>query len=125
MKRYILEAWLLLLAMDIAMQLVTFESLRGFVAQRKTRTTRLIHSASVADLCHSVDAACALYFKPVLCLQRSAATTWFLRRNGWGAQMVVGATIAPFRSHAWVEIEDRVVNDKASTIEAYRVLARC
>lgn len=125
MKRCVVEAWLLLLVMDIAMQFVSFESFCGFVAQRQTRTAPLAPSPSVADLCRTVDAACALYFKPALCLQRSAATTWLLRRHGWGARMAIGARIEPFRSHAWVEVEDRAVNDKASTIEAYRVLARC
>lgn len=125
MKRYVLEAWLLLLAIDIAKHLVTFEGFRGFVAKRKTRKTSPTHSPSVTGLCRAVDAACALYFKPAMCLQRSAATVWLLRRHGWGARLVIGATIAPFRSHAWVEVEDHVVNDKASTVEAYRVLARC
>lgn len=125
MKRYAVEAWLLLLAMDIAMHFVGFEGFRDFVAQRKMRATPSTPSPAVADLCRAVDTACALYFKPALCLQRSAATTWLLRRHGRGARMVIGATIAPFRSHAWVEADGRVVNDKASTVEAYHVLARC
>jgi transglutaminase superfamily protein len=40
----------------------------------------------------------------VLCLQRSAATTLLLRRHGWDAEMVIGAKLLPFQSHAWVEV---------------------
>ena len=31
----------------------------------------------------------------------------------------------PFKAHAWVEVEDRVVNDKPYTPEMYAVLDRC
>jgi hypothetical protein len=38
--------------------------------------------------------------------------------------MVIGAQQMPFRSHAWVEVEGRVVNDKPYTPEMYPVLER-
>ena len=79
----------------------------------------------VEAICHAIDLACALYAKPVLCLQRSAATTILLRRFGWRAEMVIGAQVLPFKSHAWVEVDGRVVNDKPYIPEIYRVLERC
>jgi transglutaminase superfamily protein len=72
-----------------------------------------------------MDLACVLYFKRVLCLQRSAATTLLLRRYGWRAEMVTGVQILPFASHAWVEIEGTVVNDKPYMLDIYQVLERC
>ena len=41
------------------------------------------------------------------------------------AQMVIGSQQMPFRSHAWVEVEGRVVNDKPYMREMYAVLDRC
>ena len=76
-------------------------------------------------ICHAVDLACVFYFKQVLCLQRSAVTTVLLRRYGWEAEMVIGAQVRPFRSHAWVEIERVVVNDKPYMLEMYQELERC
>jgi hypothetical protein len=61
----------------------------------------------------------------VMCLQRSAATTLLLRRHGFKAEMVIGAQILPFRSHAWVEIGGVVVNDKPYMPDIYRFLERC
>ena len=40
-------------------------------------------------------------------------------RNAIGAQQM------PFKSHAWVEVDGRVVNDKPYTPEIYAVLDRC
>jgi hypothetical protein len=52
-------------------------------------------------------------------------TAVLLRRRGWRAEMVIGAQILPFKSHAWVEIEGQVVNDKPYMRDIYNVLERC
>jgi hypothetical protein len=77
------------------------------------------------DLCHAVDLACVFYFKQVLCLQRSAVTTVLLRQYGWVAEMVIGAQVRPFISHAWVEIDGSVIGDKPYIREMYQELERC
>jgi hypothetical protein len=76
-------------------------------------------------ICAAVDMACIWYWKQVLCLQRAAATTCLLRRYGFRSQMVIGAQQVPFKAHAWVELDGRVVNDKPYTPEMYQVLDRC
>ena len=79
----------------------------------------------IEQICTAVDIDCACYWKPVLCLQRSAATTFLLRRDGWRAHMIIGAQYLPFRAHAWVEVDGCVVNDKPHAAEVYAVLDRC
>jgi hypothetical protein len=76
-------------------------------------------------VCTSVDVACIWYWKDALCLQRSAATACLLRQFGIPAQLVIGAQQTPFRAHAWVEVDGRVVNDKPYTPEMYSILERC
>jgi hypothetical protein len=39
--------------------------------------------------------------------------------------MVIGAQQLPFKAHAWVEVDGRVVNDKQHVPEMYAVLNRC
>ena len=73
----------------------------------------------------AVDRACVLYFKPVQCLQRSAATVCLLRQLGAPAHLVIGARHLPFQAHAWVEVEGHVISDKLSVTETYAVLDRC
>jgi hypothetical protein len=80
---------------------------------------------SVERVCSAVDMASIWYWKQVLCLQRSAATACLLRTYGVPAQMVLGAQRTPFKAHAWVEVDGRVVNDKPYTPEMYTVLDRC
>ena len=77
------------------------------------------------QLCRAVDIACVVYFKDVLCLQRSAATVMLFRRYSLHAELVIGAKIIPFKSHAWVELRGTVVNDKPYISQLYRELERC
>lgn len=82
-------------------------------------------SLTMEEVCRAVDLACIWYPREVLCLQRSAAAACLLKRCGIPAQMVVGARLMPFKAHAWVEVEGRVVNDKAYVPQMYSVLDRC
>lgn len=87
----------------------------------RTRTKRI----GTDEICQAVNIASIWYYKPVLCLQRSAATTCLLRRHGIECSLVLGAQQIPFRAHAWVETEGHVVNDKSYVPNLYVVLDRC
>ena len=80
---------------------------------------------AVEHICSAIDMACIWYWKEVLCLQRSAATACLLKRCGVVAQMMIGAQQMPFKAHAWVEVDGRVVNDKPYMREMYAVLDQC
>lgn len=125
MKRLVVEAWLLLFYFEAVMLFRHFRELYGIVRDRPVLTVTPEKRASVEQLCHAADLACIFYFKQVLCLQRSAATTLLLRRHGWNAEMVIGAQLLPYRSHAWCELNGTVVNDKPYISEIYAVLERC
>ena len=118
-----LESWILLLYVDVLMRLRGFPHLYVLVRERQMRTVREYENPIA--LSHAVDLACVFYFKPVLCLQRSAALVLLLSRHGWKGEMVIGAQLLPFRSHAWVEVESMVLNDKPYVTEMFQVLERC
>lgn len=80
---------------------------------------------AVAQICAAMDMACIWYWKEALCLQRSAATACLLKQHGIPAELVLGAQQVPFRAHAWVEVDGRVVNDKPYIQELYAVVERC
>lgn len=122
MTRRFIEAWLLLFYFEWLMRFRSFEILHSTV--RKCRVNG-IKRDEVDRLCRAVDYSCVFYFKRVLCLQRSAATALLLRRHGGEAELVIGVHLLPFHSHAWVEVEGRVVNDKPYVVDKFEVLERC
>lgn len=122
--RSIVESWLLLLYFDLLMHFRGFQRIHLAVREQKLRLEAKVQESD-RELAHAVDLACVFYFKHVLCLQRSAATTVLLRRHGLKAKMVIGAQLLPFQSHAWVEIDGRVVNDKPYMAEIFQLLESC
>jgi len=120
----ILQSWMWILYFDYVMLVRGFDAVHAAV---RSQSCTSLHSPITghAAICHAVDLACVFYFKPVLCLQRSAATILLLRRHGWHADLVIGAQLLPFQSHAWVEIRGNVVNDKPYINQIFQVLDRC
>lgn len=119
-----LKAYLLLIYFDLYLARGNFEALYERVRRCPVRKTTFPPNAT-ERICSATDMACIWYWKEALCLQRSAATTFLLRRYGVPAQLVIGAQQLPFKAHAWVEVDGRVVNDKPYMHEMYFVLDRC
>jgi len=65
-------------------------------------------------ICDAVLLATCFYWKPVLCLQRSVCTVRMLRKYGIDARLAIGYRPSPFFSHAWVEVNGRVVYGSAA-----------
>ena len=115
------DAWLGLLAFDLA-RLAGFARLCAWLRGRVPASRR--SHASIDEVIWSVDEACVWYVARAACLQRSVVATWLLRRNGVAAQMVIGCRPLPFESHAWVEVDGQVVNDRPQYQRAFVVLDR-
>jgi len=124
MKHLSRDAYFELIRFDFFLIRGKFEALYHTVRGFPVRPIKTESNATEL-ICRAVDNACIWYFKQVLCLQRSAATTCLLRRHGIRGQLVLGAQQLPFRAHAWVEVDGRVVNDRPYTPEIYAVLDRC
>jgi hypothetical protein len=118
------EAWLGLIAFDLALVCGferVHERLRAYRANERLPFTP---ASTEQDVIWAVDEACVWYVKRAACLQRSAVATWLLRRQGLRAELVIGYRPLPFESHAWVEVDGRVVNDRPQYQKVFRVLER-
>jgi hypothetical protein len=119
----VLQAYAKLIHFDLYLARGNFAALYNKV--RRYPIASKASAFTVEQICYAVDMAGIWYWKEALCLQRSAATACLLKRHGVQAQMVIGAQQMPFKAHAWVEVDGRVVNDKPYTPELYGVLDRC
>jgi hypothetical protein len=118
------RAYILLIRIDLYLSRGDFAAMYERV--RRVRLSKPAESREATEaICRAIDIASVWYWKQVPCLQRSAAATFLLRRHGIAAQLVIGAQCMPFRAHAWVEVEGKIVNDKPYISELYAVLDRC
>ena len=115
------QAWAGLVAFDLRRP-AGFARLCASLGSTRRAARRL--AADPRDIVWAVDEACVWYVKRVACLQRSFVATQLLRRHGFAAEMVIGCRPLPFESHAWVEIDGRVVNDLPQYQRAFTVLNR-
>jgi|SRR6185503_14370794 len=115
------ESLFWLMRVEVMMRSKGLRSIHSSVVLYSTRQKRSAPGLSLDILCRAMELACAFYPRRVLCLQRSAATVFLLRRHGWDAQLIIGAQTTPFKSHAWVELNGTVVGDKPYMREIYKV----
>lgn len=112
------------------LRLIYFDILMGRGDYRRLRSTarfwpvgnRTLSQEQVQKVLYAMDMACIWYRKEVLCLQRAAATSTLLRDCGEAAEMVIGTQLMPHKTHAWVEIDGKIANDKPYMREKYIVM---
>lgn len=125
MKWLILKSWLTLLRFDLTVRFLGFKAVHRALLRGRARQATSLNRVSIEEVCHAVDLAGVFYVRQVSPLERSAAATLVLRRYGYQADLVLGAQIFPYETHAWVEIEGRIVNDQPNLLDVYQVLERC
>lgn len=118
----VLAAFLGLATFDLILSISSLKSLCACVKAWPIRKRRSMDSGVAGQICSAVQQACVWYPKRALCLQRSAVTTCLLRAYGLAAQMVVGVRPMPFMAHAWVEVDNAVINDWPGVRKFYRPL---
>jgi hypothetical protein len=123
-KFLFLQAYWKLILFDLCILRDDFAGLYGKVLHTPIAPKMPFRDAA-GRICAAVDFACIWYWKEALCLQRSAAAACLLKQHGIAAELVIGTQQMPFKAHAWVEVDRRVVNDKPYMAEMYQVLDRC
>jgi len=99
-----------LLRYDVIFRIWGFRRIHAGLRRMAARQ-RLGHPSMETEIREAMKWAFSLYWKPALCLQRSVAMARLYRRHGLDAEVVIGYRAQPFLSHAWVEINGRIVND--------------
>ena len=82
--------------------------------KQQSFTARIASAEFEKTICDAVLLATCFYWKPVLCLQRAVCTVRLLRKYGIHARLVIGYRPSPFFSHAWVEVDGRVLYGSAA-----------
>ena len=120
-----LLAFIALPACEIALRVRGFSLVHTLVSACPVRQWKRRKRLPPEQICASVDLACSWYLKRTLCLERSVVGAVILRLYGYPGEVVIGARVIPFHTHAWIEIEGNVVNDTGTVQTFYGVLDRC
>jgi hypothetical protein len=118
-----LHAFKELILYEIVTKLGGFKGVRRYVqcTSRKAQDTSPERVKRVVD---AIDIASVFYYRRVMCLHRSFAAVRMLRKSGVDAELIIAARPLPFMSHAWVEVDNQIVNDKPGYKRKLHVLER-
>jgi hypothetical protein len=111
MASFVVRALVGLVFYDLVLTVAGFPRIRALV-RRSSPRNKPTNSKTIERICNAVDIASCFYFKQVRCMHRSFVVVRLLRKAGVNADLVIGSRPIPFISHAWVEVDGRVVNDK-------------
>lgn len=67
---------------------------------------------------------CRYSFKNKQCLHISLMLYIILVRHGYNPEFIIGVSTRPFMSHAWIEVDNKVVNDHCSIKNIYVPILR-
>ena len=123
MTLLVLRAFKELIFYEILTKMGGFKRVRTYV-KRTSRKPLDTPPEMVKRVVDAVDIASVFYHKRVMCLHRSFAAVRMLRRSGVGAELIIASRPLPFMSHAWVEVDNQIVNDKPGYKRKLHVLER-
>ena len=106
---------------DLVNVTLGFQRISRQVARHQV-ASRTFQTETEMLVCEAVSLAASFYYKPVRCLQRSVVATRLLRKCGVNGRLIIGYRPTPFFSHAWVEVDGRVVNDSPAYKDRLHVL---
>ncbi len=117
-------AFLLFTAYDLSIKVLGFRRLFQIVAQWQLRKCESPNTALIQRVCAGIERARIWYPKQIMCMQHSVVSKCLLQHYGVPARMSIAARKMPFKSHAWVEVDGRVVNDTQKVLTYYNVFRR-
>ena len=124
--QHIKYAWLVFSALYELIRYDVIRVLRGSAniwrLNPQASTSEPASDEVVRTTCNAISLAACLYWKPVPCLQRSVCIVRMLRKRDVVTRLVIGYRPVPFFSHAWVEVNGRIVNDSPAYRERLQVL---
>jgi hypothetical protein len=91
---------------------------------RRRIRSRHLDLAAALRISKAYELVSSFYWKPILCLERSVIVARVMHAYGIPAAVIIGYRFVPFTSHAWVEVDGKVVNDSAGFAEKMTVLER-
>lgn len=120
----LLQAWWLLLGLDLALRTLPFRRVQDWVEPSRWSKNNPAPGQAEVDIPHTsdfLDRAARHHLYPMTCLRRSLALQWLLSRQGLDTSLQFGVRRENGRlqAHAWLEYQGQVIGDTRLSEEQY------
>lgn len=116
------RAWSLLLTIDIALRVLPFRKVQGWIKSPNRKEISTIKAEKVIQRSSNlVDLAARHHLYPMTCLRRSLALQWLLARSSLDTSLQFGVRRenGKLQAHAWLEHQGQVIDKTPIPIEQY------
>ena len=114
-RRILLKAWVLLLAVDLVLRVLSLRRVQGLLALGRKDAANLQVAGAWVTIWHLerlVGLAACNHLCPMRCLQRSLVLQWLLRRRGIMTSLRIGVQKEAdgLCAHAWLEHDGQAIS---------------
>ena len=112
----LIEAWILLLVVELGLRILTFKRLHHLLLKVPlAKHTSPLEEEAVRQTNKMVVLAANNHIFPMTCLRQSLVLQWMLRRRGIDSDVRIGVkkTGDQFSAHAWVEWQGKPLDPSA------------
>jgi hypothetical protein len=128
---FLLQAWWMLLLVDLGLRLIAFIKLQKMLAksQRRRQGRAFTQDMAIAEIQRErrlVRIASRRHFYPMTCLRRSLTLQWLLARRGIATELRIGvkkSAAQKLEAHAWLEYNRLPIGEPEKITEQYAILA--
>lgn len=127
----VIRAYLYMLVIDCRLKFSNFEAVYAWLEATTARQHRCLPSdpatagRAIDEVCSAIQRASRFYYRSRKhCLPTALLAYWLMKREGLAASFCLGVKKYPFRAHAWVEYDGRVVFTTAADLPRYTVILR-
>jgi hypothetical protein len=123
-RHLFVQAWLLLLAVDLALRMLPFRKVHGWIESsgpKKKISKAEQTEAVILRIRDFVDRAARHHLYGMTCLRRSLALQWLLSRRGLDTRLQFGVRRenGNLQAHAWLEYEGKSIGETRVPEEQY------
>jgi hypothetical protein len=111
----LLQVWLLLLAVDIALRILPFRKLQGWTRPAREQEIPAIQVEKIIRRSSDfVDLAARHHLYPMTCLRRSLVKQYLLSQQGVNTDLHIGVRRDQDKldAHAWLEYQGQPIGEK-------------
>ncbi len=127
----VVRAWLQMLMIDCRLKFTKFEAVQKWIVEaaklKANQTNDCPTSAPrvIDEVCRVVQTASRFYYRVRRdCLPNAMLAFYLMRKLGLPVELCLGVRKFPFKAHAWVEFEGRVVFTTPADIPKYKVIMK-
>ncbi|SEN48763.1 lasso peptide biosynthesis B2 protein [Lihuaxuella thermophila] len=114
-----IRAWFYLAYANFLIKTHKLEKLKPFLNRRQARCKEAWSFDEAKQACVEIEKAKRFFLSRTACLEQSLALFLIATSRNKLVNWVIGVRLAPFKSHAWVEINGTPV-EEAEKIKAYK-----